>query len=64
MSDFLPPISIKGVVFEDGKVWLRQNEFGKWELPGAASSLASSPSRTAELSHWQHRTKFVLFESR
>ena len=34
MTELTPPISIKGVLFEDGRVWLRQNEFSKWELPG------------------------------
>jgi 8-oxo-dGTP pyrophosphatase MutT (NUDIX family) len=28
------PISIKGIVLEDGKVWLRKNERDEWELPG------------------------------
>ncbi len=28
------PISIKGIVFEDNKVWLRKNERNEWELPG------------------------------
>lgn len=28
------PISVKGIVFQDGKVWLRRNERSEWELPG------------------------------
>ena len=27
-------ISVKGIVFEDGKIWLRMNERCDWELPG------------------------------
>jgi 8-oxo-dGTP pyrophosphatase MutT (NUDIX family) len=44
--NFLPPISIKGVVFEDGKVWLRLNEFGKWELPGGRIEPGEQPEQT------------------
>jgi 8-oxo-dGTP pyrophosphatase MutT (NUDIX family) len=28
------PISLKGILFEDGKVWLRKNQRNEWELPG------------------------------
>jgi 8-oxo-dGTP diphosphatase len=33
MAEFLP-ISIKGVLIEDSKVVLLENERGEWELPG------------------------------
>jgi 8-oxo-dGTP pyrophosphatase MutT (NUDIX family) len=28
------PVSVKGIVFENEKVWLRKNERQEWELPG------------------------------
>jgi 8-oxo-dGTP pyrophosphatase MutT (NUDIX family) len=28
------PVTVKGVVFEGNRVWLRLNERGEWELPG------------------------------
>jgi len=28
------PISAKGIVIENGKIWLRRNPRGEWELPG------------------------------
>jgi 8-oxo-dGTP pyrophosphatase MutT (NUDIX family) len=46
MSDFLPPVSAKGVVLEDGRVWLRKNEWGKWELPGGRMDLDEQPEQT------------------
>src|SRR5664279_3118189 len=45
-GETVPPISVKGVVFEDGKVWLRQNEFGKWELPGGRIDPGEQPPDT------------------
>jgi 8-oxo-dGTP pyrophosphatase MutT (NUDIX family) len=41
------PISIKGVVFDDGKVWLRKNERGEWELPGGKLDKGEQPEETA-----------------
>jgi len=41
-----PPISIKGIVFEEGKVWLRQNEFKEWELPGGRMESGEQPEQT------------------
>ncbi|WP_329134294.1 NUDIX hydrolase [Streptomyces sp. NBC_01476] len=42
------PISVKGIVFEDGKVWLRLNERGEWELPGGKLDPGEQPSATVE----------------
>ena len=33
-TPYIIPVSVKGVVFDGGKVWLRQNERNEWELPG------------------------------
>jgi 8-oxo-dGTP pyrophosphatase MutT (NUDIX family) len=40
------PISIKGIVFEDGKVWLRHNERNEWELPGGKLDEGEQPEQT------------------
>lgn len=40
------PISVKGIVFEDGKVWLRQNERNEWELPGGKLDEGEQPEET------------------
>ncbi len=45
-QDFHPPISIKSVVFEDNRVWLRRNEFNKWELPGGRLENGEQPVET------------------
>ena len=41
------PISVKGIVFEDGKVWLRKNEREEWELPGGKLDEGEQPTETA-----------------
>lgn len=41
------PISIKGIVFENGKVWLRKNERNEWELPGGKLDEGEQPEQTA-----------------
>ncbi len=46
MNEFTPPISAKGILIEDGLVWLRQNEFGKWELPGGRVEAGEQPEDT------------------
>lgn len=38
------PVSVKGVVFLDGKVVLLKNERDEWELPGGKLELGESPS--------------------
>lgn len=40
---YIVPISIKGIVFEDHKVWLRKNERGEWELPGGKLDIGEQP---------------------
>ena len=40
------PISCKGIVVEGGKVWLRRNERGEWELPGGKLDLGEQPIET------------------
>lgn len=40
------PISVKGIVFEDGKVWLRRNERNEWELPGGKVDEGEQPEQT------------------
>ncbi len=43
---YLVPISIKGIVFENGKVWLRHNERNEWELPGGKLDEGEQPEQT------------------
>jgi len=40
------PVSIKGIVFEDGAVWLRKNERDEWELPGGKLDEGEQPEQT------------------
>ncbi|HUW22269.1 MAG TPA: NUDIX hydrolase [Candidatus Bathyarchaeia archaeon] len=40
------PISIKGIVFENGRVWLRKNERDDWELPGGKLDEGEQPEQT------------------
>ncbi len=40
------PISVKGVVFEGGRVWLRKNEREEWELPGGKLEPREQPEQT------------------
>ncbi len=40
------PISVKGIVFEKGKVWLRKNERNEWELPGGKLDEGEQPVET------------------
>ena len=41
------PISVKCIVVEDGKVWLRKNERDEWELPGGKMDKGEQPETTA-----------------
>ena len=43
------PISCKGIVFENGRVWIRQNERGEWELPGGKLDPGEQPEDTVTL---------------
>lgn len=40
------PISVKGLVIEREKVWLRKNERGEWELPGGKLEEGEQPEQT------------------
>ena len=40
------PISVKGVVTEGDKVWLRKNERNEWELPGGKLEKNEQPEQT------------------
>lgn len=40
------PISAKGIVFDEGKVWLRKNERNEWELPGGKVEEGEQPAET------------------
>jgi 8-oxo-dGTP pyrophosphatase MutT (NUDIX family) len=40
------PVSIKGVIFQDQKVWLRFNQRNEWELPGGKMDEGEQPEET------------------
>jgi len=40
------PISVKGIVLENGRVWLRKNPRGEWELPGGRVEDGEQPEQT------------------
>jgi 8-oxo-dGTP pyrophosphatase MutT (NUDIX family) len=40
------PISVKGIVFEDNRVWLRRNKRNEWELPGGKLDEGEQPGDT------------------
>ena len=46
MNTYMIPISVKGLVIEDGKVWLRKNERQEWELPGGKLEEGEQPEQT------------------
>lgn len=49
MRDYQPyavPISVKGVVIDEGRIWLRQNERDEWELPGGKLDEGEQPEDT------------------
>ncbi len=43
---FRLPVSVKGIVFEQGGVWLRKNEREEWELPGGKLEVGEQPTET------------------
>lgn len=45
-TPYLIPVSAKGIVIEDGKVWLRKNERNEWELPGGKIDPGEQPHET------------------
>jgi 8-oxo-dGTP pyrophosphatase MutT (NUDIX family) len=46
MNTYNVPISVKGIVIENGKVWLRYNERKEWELPGGKLDKGEQPEET------------------
>ncbi|NND65233.1 MAG: NUDIX hydrolase [Gammaproteobacteria bacterium] len=46
MSTYSVPISVKGIVFDNDKVWLRKNERNEWELPGGKLDEGEQPEQT------------------
>lgn len=42
------PVSVKGIVFDDKRVWLRHNERDEWELPGGKVDPGEQPTETVE----------------
>ncbi len=40
------PVSVKGIVIDGGKVWLRKNERDEWELPGGKIDEGEQPEET------------------
>lgn len=40
------PVSVKGIVIDSGKVWLRKNERNEWELPGGKIDKGEQPEDT------------------
>lgn len=45
-GNVMMPLSAKGILFENGRLWLRQNEFGRWELPGGRVDRGEQPEQT------------------
>jgi len=46
LNTYTVPISVKGIVIEDGKVWLRKNERNLWEIPGGKLDRGEQPTET------------------
>ena len=80
MPSYSVPISAKGIVFDEGKVWLRKNERNEWEIPGGKVDPGEQPHETVvrELKEelgfdvrvkrivqaWMHTIKVSLDESK
>ncbi len=58
-TPYLIPVSAKGIVIEDGKVWLRKNERNEWELPGGKIDPGEQP-REAVVRELQEELGFEL----
>lgn len=41
-------VSCKAIVYESGRIWLRMNERGDWELPGGRLDEGEQPEATVE----------------
>jgi 8-oxo-dGTP pyrophosphatase MutT (NUDIX family) len=48
LTPYLLPVSCKGIVVEDGKIWLRHNERNEWELPGGKLDPGEQPAQTVK----------------
>lgn len=48
MDPYNVPVSIKGIIFEEGKVWLRYNQRNEWELPGGKMDQGEQPDETCK----------------
>jgi len=46
MISYRLPVTVKGIVFENNKVWLRHNERDEWELPGGKLEPGEQPVET------------------
>lgn len=46
MNTYMIPVSVKGLVIENSKVWLRKNERSEWELPGGKLEEGEQPEET------------------
>ncbi len=46
MNTYMIPVSVKGLVIENSKVWLRKNEREEWELPGGKLEKGEQPEQT------------------
>jgi 8-oxo-dGTP diphosphatase len=46
MKSYCIPISVKGIVFQGDRVWLRKNERNEWELPGGKLDEWEQPEQT------------------
>jgi 8-oxo-dGTP pyrophosphatase MutT (NUDIX family) len=45
-TPYVVPISVKGIVMEEEKIWLRFNERQEWELPGGKMDAGEQPNET------------------
>lgn len=45
-GNFAVTLSCKAIAIEDGKIWLRRNERGEWELPGGRLDEHEQPEDT------------------
>ncbi len=43
---YFVPVSVKGIILDEGKVWLRKNERDEWELPGGKLDQGEQPEET------------------
>jgi len=46
LDTYTIPVSIKGIIFQNQKVWLRFNQRNEWELPGGKMDKGEQPEET------------------